>query len=177
MSSGFAAVKDNFPNIPEGDIGALLMRSGLIMAEKAPSTMGTLMATALMRSGKAVQGKSELYLEDLIVVAKAMVSGIMERGKAKIGDKTILESLVPAAESLESSYSAGKSLVDAIHSAAEAAEEGMKQTIHMQSRLGRAGRYLEKSIGHQDAGATVGALFLKAFSNYMNQHRDVGERS
>lgn len=168
MSSGFSAVKDNFPNIPGVDIGVLLMKSGLVMSEKAPSTMGTLMATALMRGGKAVQGKSELTVEDFLTLIKAMVNGIMERGKASVGDKTILDSIVPAAEAIETAHREGKSLADAVNAAYAAAEQGMKKTIDMQSRVGRAGRYLEQSIGHQDAGATVGALFFKSFVNYVN---------
>jgi dihydroxyacetone kinase-like protein len=168
MSKGFRAIAENLPNIPDKDIGAVLMKSALVMGETVASTMGTLMASALIRGGKVSQGKTELTTEDLLLVFKAMVQGIMDRGKAKVGDKTILDSLVPATEGMEAAHKEGKTLKQAIHAAYEAAENGAKSTIEMQSRQGRAGRYLERSIGHQDPGATVGALFLKGFSNYMN---------
>ncbi|MFC3885605.1 dihydroxyacetone kinase subunit DhaL [Bacillus songklensis] len=168
MSKGFRAVTENLPNINEENIGVLLMRSALVMGETVASTMGTLMASGLIRGGKFSQGKSELNLEDLLIVIKAMVKGIMDRGKAKVGDKTILDALVPAVEAMEKAHEEGKTIREALHSAYEAAEKGVQQTINMQSRLGRAGRYLERSIGHQDPGATVGALFFKGFVNYVD---------
>lgn len=168
MSKGFRAIIENLPNIPEENIGVVLMRSALVMGETVASTMGTLMASALIRGGKVSQGKTEVNVEDLLVVTKAMVEGLMERGKAKLGDKTILDSFVPAVEAIEEAHKQGKSMKEAIKCAYEAAEQGAKRTIEMQSRLGRAGRYLERSIGHQDPGATVGALFFKGFSNYID---------
>lgn len=88
--------------------------------------------------------------------------------KAKVGDKTILDSLVPAMEAIEAAHKAGKSLKETINDAYEVAQQGAVRTIEMQSRHGRTGRYLERSIGHQDPGATVGALFFKGFADYMN---------
>ncbi|MFM1651039.1 dihydroxyacetone kinase subunit DhaL [Brevibacillus sp. B_LB10_24] len=168
MSKGFRAVTENLPNIPDENIGIVLMRSALVMGETVASTMGTLMASALIRGGKVMQGKTELHVEDLYTMTSAMVQAFMERGKAKVGDKTILDSVVPAMDALEAAHQAGKPLKEAINDAYAAAEDGAKRTIGMQSRHGRAGRYLERSIGHQDPGATVGALFFKGFANYVN---------
>jgi dihydroxyacetone kinase-like protein len=168
MSKGFKAVIDNLPNTTNENIGVLLMNSAVVMGETVASTMGTLMASALIRGGKVTQGKSELTVEDLLTMTTAMVHALMERGKAKLGDKTILDSLIPAMEAIEEAHKKGKSLKEAINDAYEAAENGAKRTIDLQSRHGRAGRYLERSIGLQDPGATVGALFFKGFSNYIN---------
>lgn len=104
MSKGFRAVREELPNITEKDIGLIMIKSAGVMGEKAPSTSGTLMASALLRAGKVSKGKSELTLEDLVELYKAMVTGIMERGKAKLGDKTILDSFIPAVEALELAY-------------------------------------------------------------------------
>lgn len=169
MSSGFRSIKENVPLIIEQDIGTILIRSGFIIAEKAPSTMGTLMASALTRGGKAAQGKNELSVEELPIIFQAMVTGIAERGKAKPGDKTILDSFTPAVLALQTSSLEKKTLAEAFRAAYEAAENGAKGTIQMQSLQGRAGRYLERSIGHQDPGATVGALFFKGFADYLNK--------
>jgi dihydroxyacetone kinase-like protein len=168
MSKGFKAVIENLPNVPDDNIGVLLMNSAIVMGEAVASTIGTLMASALIRGGKVTQGKSELTIEDLLAMIKAMVRALMERGKAKAGDKTILDSMIPAMEAIEVARKEGKSLKETINNAFTAAENGAKLTIEMQSRHGRAGRYLERSIGLQDPGATVGALFFKGFSNYMN---------
>jgi dihydroxyacetone kinase-like protein len=171
MSKGFKAVIENLPNVPDDNIGVLLMNSAIVMGEAVASTIGTLMASALIRGGKVTQGKSELTIEDLLTMIKAMVRALVERGKAKAGDKTILDSMIPAMEAIEVAHKEGKSLKETINNAFAAAENGAKLTIEMQSRHGRAGRYLERSIGHQDPGATVGALFFKGFSNYINVNK------
>ncbi|WP_055747590.1 dihydroxyacetone kinase subunit DhaL [Brevibacillus choshinensis] len=165
MSNGLRAVNDHLRASTQNDIGKALMSSALEMGEAVASTMGTLMSSALFRAGKAIQGKTELSSSEVIVLFQAMVQGLKERGKANVGDKTILDSLVPAVEAMEAALNEGKSLGQIMLAATEAAEKGAKQTIEMQSRHGRAGRYLERSIGHQDPGATVGALFVKGFSD------------
>lgn len=169
MSKGFKEVVANFPNLEEEDIGGLLVKSSLVMGEAVASTMGTLISTALLRGGKAVTGKQQLSGDDLILMFEAMVKGIADRGKAKVGDKTILDALAPAAEAMASARQEQASLREMFNKAYEAADNGVKQTVSMQSKHGRAGRYLERSIGLQDPGATVGALIVKGFAEYMNQ--------
>lgn len=168
MSKGFKAVTENLPNASPDNIGVLLMNSAVVMGETVASTMGTLMASALIRGGKVTQGKSELTVEDLHKMTAAMVEALMERGKAKVGDKTVLDAFVPAVEAIETARNEGKSLKETIAQAYQAADDGAKRTIEMQSRHGRAGRYLERSIGLQDPGATVGALFFKGFYNFIH---------
>ncbi|KIL36059.1 dihydroxyacetone kinase [Cohnella kolymensis] len=168
MSKGFKAVIQNLPQTPDDNIGVMLMNSAVVMGETVASTMGTLMATALIRGGKVTQGKTELSVEDLLNMITAMVQALMDRGKAKAGDKTVLDSFIPAMDAVEEALNQGKTMKEALNDAFAAAENGAKRTIDMQSRHGRAGRYLERSIGLQDPGATVGALFFKGFCNYIN---------
>ncbi|MBU5442284.1 dihydroxyacetone kinase subunit DhaL [Paenibacillus sp. MSJ-34] len=168
MSKGFRHVIEGFADRPSGDIGSILMESGAIMGEKAASTMGTLMASALFRAGQALRGKNEVTAEDLELWFQAMSEGIMNRGKAKVGDKTILDAIVPATEAFRRASANGSSLAEAVEAASAAAEQGMERTIGMESQHGRAGRYLEKSIGHRDPGATVGALFFRGFADYVS---------
>jgi dihydroxyacetone kinase-like protein len=167
MSKGFKAVIVNIPNLSEEDIGGLFMKSALVMGEAVASTMGTLFSTALLRGGKALAGKKELQGDDLIRFFEAMVEGITARGKGKVGDKTILDSLAPAIEAMALANKENVSLLELMNKAYEAAEKGVQNTISMQSKHGRAARYLERSIGLQDPGATVGALFIKGFANYL----------
>jgi dihydroxyacetone kinase-like protein len=165
MSKGFQAVNENLPNLTDENIGALLMKSSLVMGEAAASTMGTLVSSALLKGGKALAGKTEVGTEDFSLLLDAMIEGITARGKAKVGDKTILDSLVPASEAVKQAIADNKSLRETLAAAFTAAEQGAHSTIQMQSRHGRAARYLERSIGIQDPGAAVGALMLKAFAD------------
>ncbi|MFD0676760.1 MULTISPECIES: dihydroxyacetone kinase subunit DhaL [unclassified Paenibacillus] len=167
MSKGFKAIVSNIPAIADEDISGLFIKSALVMGETVASTMGTLFSTALLRGGKALSGKTELSGEDLILFIEAMIKGISDRGKAQMGDKTILDALVPAAEAMSLANREQASLKEIICKGYEAAEGGVTKTIAMQSKHGRAGRYMERSIGLQDPGATVGALFLKGFVNYL----------
>lgn len=169
MSRGFQSVKDYMADEEFAEVGSLLFRSGMRFAESAPSTMGTLLASGLIKAGKASKGKKELNLQDFYEVLKEIEVGIMERGNAKVGDKTILDSLSPATASLEYSINNNVAMNEAFENAYKAAVKGMNDTVNMQSKHGRAGRYLEKSIGKIDPGATVGALFYKGIHEYVNK--------
>ncbi|MGE5701541.1 MAG: dihydroxyacetone kinase subunit DhaL [Clostridia bacterium] len=165
MDKGFRAVVESLETFDEADMGALLLLAAKTMGEKAASTMGTLMTTALLRAGKAVQGKQELEPAEALEMLQAMVKGLTDRGKAQVGDKTILDAFVPAVNAFAQSLSHSRPLAECLQASADAAHEGMKRTVEMQSRHGRAARYLEKSVGHQDPGATVGALFFRGFAD------------
>jgi phosphoenolpyruvate---glycerone phosphotransferase subunit DhaL len=166
MSSGFAKVAETLQSSNEADVGKMFVQAGLAMAKAVPSTMGTLLASGFMRGGKAVAGKVELALADFLLFMEGFDEGIMARGKAKPGDKTILDSLDPAVLSLRESLRSGSSLSGGLCSAFKAATKGVEDTRGMLSKHGRAAYYQEKSLGHQDPGATVGMLFLKGFADY-----------
>lgn len=168
MAKGFSAVHQQLVEYDGNDIGDMLIKGGFVMAEKAASTMGTLMASALMEGGKTIKGYFELDLDGVYHMLKGMVRGLKKRGKAEIGDKTILDALIPAVQAIEIERTKGSSLCEAISEAYQAADAGMKKTVNMQSRHGRAARYLEQSIGKQDPGATVGALLIKGFDVYLS---------
>jgi dihydroxyacetone kinase-like protein len=163
MSKGFKAIVSNLPNLADQDIGGIFVQCALLMGETVASTIGTLISAGLLHAGKALSGKNELSKEDLILLFEAMIKGISGRGKAKVGEKTILDSLGPAAQAMALANSQQVSLKEMMNRALEAAENGVKETISMQSKHGRASRYLERSIGLQDPGATVGALMIKGF--------------
>jgi dihydroxyacetone kinase-like protein len=151
----------------EADPGKVFTKAGMAMAKAAPSTMGTLMGTGFMRGGKAVKEKTELTLGDMAVFWRAFVEGLEERGKARPGDKTIIDSLDPAAEALEKAAAAGKSLLDGFQDALAAAEAGMERTKTMAAQFGRMAYNQEKSKTLVDPGSVVGALLIKTFADYM----------
>jgi dihydroxyacetone kinase-like protein len=169
MSKGFAALDEAFESLEETDVGKLLSRAGMTLARAVPSTMGTLLATGLMKGGKAITGKTEILLSDFAVFLREFVTGMMARGKAKLGDKTILDSLHPAAEALERASEEGQPLAAGLSKAYQAAVQGVENTKNMISQHGKAACFQEKTLGKKDPGATVGMLFVKGFRDYLSQ--------
>ena len=164
MAALFKAADEFAKEYTDEDVGAFLMKSGMLMAKAAPSTMGTLMATGFMRGGKALKGKTTVELADMVAFWRSFTDGIAERGKSKVGEKTILDSLDPATTKLEESTG---SLKEAFESAKEAALQGVEATKDMVAQHGRAAYYQEKSRTAQDPGATVGALVVAVFADYV----------
>ena len=161
MSKAFTAVYDELRDTTETDIGKILMKAGMLMAKAAPSTMGTLMGTGFMRGGKAVSGTDEISTTDLAEFFQAFVTGIMERGKAKPGEKTIIDSLKPAADTLLELK--GKDVAKALQEALRSSENGLESTKNMVAQHGRIAYYKEQSKGQKDPGATAGVILIKGF--------------
>jgi dihydroxyacetone kinase-like protein len=162
MSKAFTAAHDELVDTEETDIGKILMKAGMVMAKAAPSTMGTLMGTGFMRGGKAIAGKSEISAADLADFFQAFVAGIMERGKAKPGEKTIIDSLKPAADTL--THSKTQDIQEAMQEAIVSAQRGLESTKDMIAKHGRIAYYKEQSKGQEDPGATAGVILMKGFA-------------
>jgi dihydroxyacetone kinase-like protein len=162
MSKAFTAAHDELVDTEETDIGKILMKAGMVMAKAAPSTIGTLMGTGFMRGGKAIAGKSEISAADLADFFQAFVAGIMERGKAKPGEKTIIDSLKPAADTL--AHSKAQDIQEAMQEAIVSAQRGLESTKDMIAKHGRIAYYKEQSKGQEDPGATAGVILMKGFA-------------
>ena len=154
--------------VGDGDLG-LTMSDGFkaaydAMANKVPSTMGSLMATGLKQAGKDLKGKETLEDADVVQIFASYEAGVAKLGEAKVGDKTFLDGLHPAVESLQASLAAGESLADMAGKAADAAEEGFKATTTMLAVHGRAATRGEASRSLEDPGAKVASLIMQAFA-------------
>lgn len=169
MSAIFHAAEQTAAEYSDTDIGALFMKAGMVMAKTAPSTMGTLVATGFMRGGKATKGQEALALSDIARFWQAFVEGISERGKAKAGDKTILDALFPAVETLNDSLNQKGSLTEAIDAAKQSARQGMEATKTMIAQHGRAAYFQEQSRDKVDPGAVLGSLLIDTFADYINR--------
>ena len=169
MVAVFTAADKTAADYSDADIGGFFMQAGMAMAKAAPSTMGTLMATGFMRGGKALKGIEEMELSHLTRFWEAFVKGIMERGKAKPGEKTIIDALHPASLALEKALHADASLKQALQDAKIAAQAGMEHTKTMVAQHGRAAYYQEKSRKVQDPGAALGSLVINTFSDYISR--------
>ncbi len=147
---------------PLSDLGKFLAGAGMETNRAGSSTMGTLLATALMRSGKEVMGKSNLTTFDLIQMFRAAENGVKERGKANLGDKTFLDSFSPACEAFTTSIDSGDSIVDAGTKALAAAKKGLDSVTPLRSRIGRASWVGERTEGKTDPGCAAFIVILKA---------------
>lgn len=165
MSKGFGAANKAIGGLDETDIGQLLAKAGMAIAQAAPSTMGTLVGTGFMKAGKALEGKTEAALNDFAQAMNHFVDGIMQRGKAKPGEKTIVDSLHPAVQVLQKAASEKKSMKEALKLAFNASVEGLENTKNMIPQHGKQVAHREKSKGMEDPGATVGMLVVKSFAD------------
>jgi len=168
VDRGFQGVRDGLQE-HANDIGRILFKAGMDFSNSAGSTMGALLGTAFMRAGKQVQGQREISLADVVRMVKAAEDGIKEKGKAQPGDKTMLDALAPAREALEQAALAGTDLAEAMKQAASAAEKGVQSTINMQASFGRARWLGERTIGHQDPGATLVFLIARSLAGTLER--------
>lgn len=141
------------------DIGELLNKLAFSVISFGGAAMGPLYGTALLRASKVAKGKTNLNYQNLKAIIKAMEEGIKYRGKVKVGDKTMLDTIHPAVEA----FSKTDNLEKAITLSIKAAEEGMKSTKNMKAKVGRASRLGERSVGHIDPGAASMYFIIKEF--------------
>jgi dihydroxyacetone kinase-like protein len=165
MNKGFEAAYGAVQANNGQPIGKLFQMAGLAFAKAAPSTMGTLVATGLMRGGKSILESEKMGVPELRSFWQAFHDGIAERGKAKPGDKTVLDVLGPLAKSLQDCPD-DVTLAAALQKANQAAADGLEATMSMIAQHGKAAVFPDKSIGLQDAGATVGFLIIQGMHNY-----------
>jgi phosphoenolpyruvate---glycerone phosphotransferase subunit DhaL len=162
MDRGFAAVLAKLPSVAEADVGMILKTVGTTLVSTVGGASGPLYGTAFLRAGTTLAGKHELAPSDVVLGLGAALEGIMARGHAQRGEKTMVDALGPAYDALKATIEAGRPLNEALRAAAEAADQGVQATIPMLATKGRASYLGERSIGHQDPGATSSALFVHA---------------
>lgn len=166
MSRGFQSVMEKI-NPEDEDVGAVLKKTGMTLLSTVGGASGPLYGTAYMEAGKVVAGKTEVSAEDFGAMLNAAIEGIQKRGKAVKGEKTMLDSLLPAYEKYQEKVAGGASLVEALEEAVKAAEEGVEFTKTIRATKGRASYLGDRSIGHQDPGATSATLTLKTILEYL----------
>jgi len=162
MDRGMRAAVERLEATDGDDIGALLKAVGMALVSKVGGAAGPLYGTLFLQMGTATAGRSELDLAGWAGALEAGVKGVQARGKAEPEDKTMIDALLPALEALRAAESDGAELGDALARSAAAAEEGMKATIPLEARRGRASYLGPRSVGHQDPGATSSHLLLAA---------------
>ena len=170
ITRGMSAVIEGLDDLKGTPVSNQLARSGMTFNRAAASTFGILFASAMMRGGAVVKDREDVGSADVVPIARAAMQGLMDRGKAKLGDKTMLDALAPAIEAFDKVQQAGKSLADATDAAVAACELATEATIEMQSKVSRAGWLGERSIGVQDPGATAVLFMLRAAQSWVHSN-------
>jgi dihydroxyacetone kinase phosphoprotein-dependent L subunit len=166
MAQGWSAAAQAVDDLAAGtDIAQQCQTAAKAFLGAVGASAGPLYATALMRGGKAAAGKTALDGRGLAAVLEAAAGGIRERGKAAVGDKTMLDAWDPAARAAREAADAGHGPAAVAASAAGAAEDGLHGTESMVAQKGRASRLAERSAGHLDPGAASAALALRTLAD------------
>ena len=164
MARGFAAVEGKLPELKEKDCGFILKTMGMTMVSVIGGSSGPLYGTAFMKAGMSVNGKDKITEEDFVKCFDAAIDGVMMRGKAVKGEKTMLDSMIPARDAIKKSLSEGSSFKSALSAGVDAAREGVEYTKTIIATKGRAAYLGDRSLGHQDPGATSFAVLLEVIA-------------
>ena len=154
MDRGFTMVLEKLPTVADKDIGTILKTVGMTLVSTVGGASGPLYGTAFIRAGMALADRYELTPAEVVVALEAALEGIMTRGKAQRGEKTMVDAIGPGIDVLKEAQASGEEFVSAMRRSVAAVEAGMKATIPMLATKGRASYLGQRSIGHQDPGAT-----------------------
>lgn len=179
LRNGFEVVVADYDTFDRSSVGSILKKIGIVVSGKVGGVSGPIWGTAFLRAGAAGGDKTELAPEDVIEMLRAATTGIMARGGASLGEKTLLDALVPATDSLEASIGdpamQGDHGVAAIQRAADVAVQAAEDTKSMLAMRGRAAYTGERSIGSVDAGATAIGVILQAIAAAWRDKYGTGE--
>ena len=181
LRNGFEVVVSDYDTFDRGSVGAVLKKVGFVLSGKVGGVSGPIWGTAFLRASQAAGEKTELTSADVIAILRAAVAGIMHRGGASLGDKTLLDALVPAIDALEAGLARPEAAQDhgsaALQEAADVAVRAAEATKPMLAMRGRAAYTGERSIGSVDAGATAVGVILQSVSaawRERNAQRETG---
>jgi dihydroxyacetone kinase-like protein len=161
LHRGFAAVMEKLPSFAGKDVGTILKTTGLTLVSTVGGASGPLYGTGFMRAGMVLVNHHEIDRDAFVEAWSAALEGIQARGRAQRGEKTMVDAIAPAVDVLRQAGADGDDLLTALRAAVAAAQEGMLATIPMQATKGRASYLGERSVGHQDPGATSAHLMLR----------------
>ncbi|MBR6712314.1 MAG: dihydroxyacetone kinase subunit L [Selenomonadaceae bacterium] len=161
LARGFKAVDEKLPTFADKDIGAILKGVGTALVSTVGGASGPLYGTAFMKAGNVCKGKMEITEADFVAALDAAINGVKMRGKAVEGEKTMLDALCPAYKAIKVGIDGGKNLIDALADGVDAAAKGVEYTKTIIATKGRASYLKERSLGHQDPGATSSLYMLQ----------------
>lgn len=161
MARGFAEVEKELPALEGKDIGGILQKTGMILLSKVGGSAGPLYGSAFMKAGMGLTGRTEVSLEDFLKAMDTAVEAVMHRGKSTAGEKTMLDAMIPARDAMKAAFDAGSSAQTVLAEGVQAAWQGAEHTKDLVATKGRASYVGERSLGHQDPGATSFSYLLE----------------
>jgi dihydroxyacetone kinase-like protein len=165
MARGFELVLQGWDDFDRTDIGTFLKKVAVVITSRIGGTSGPIWGTAFLRAGAAAGATDRLSPDQVVAMLRAAIAGIMARGKSDVGDKTLLDALVPAVDAVEAAVLEGGTAASALRAAAATARERAEATRSMIAKRGRAAYTGERSIGTLDAGAVAVAVMLEALAD------------
>lgn len=168
MSKGFKAVVEKLKDDDGSDVAGILKKAGMALVSNVGGASGPLYGTAFMKASAAVSGKAEIDINDFVKILEEALEGIKMRGKGQVGEKTMIDAIEPALNATREGIEKGLETKEVLRLAKEAAYEGVEYTKEIIAKKGRASYLGERSIGHQDAGATSSAIIIETIYEEIN---------
>lgn len=175
MQRGFQTFVVAVTRATPGSPGAAVKLLATTLISTVGGAAGPLYGTACLRAATSLGDAAELTPETTVAALRAALGGVVARGKANVGDKTMVDALTPAVDAAERALGGGADVAGVLAAAADAAEQGADSTVPMVARKGRASYLGERSAGHLDPGARSTSLLLRAFANSAARHRSTAE--
>ncbi|HTP17112.1 MAG TPA: dihydroxyacetone kinase subunit DhaL [Streptosporangiaceae bacterium] len=164
MARGFELVLQDWDSFDRADIGTFLKKIAVVITSRIGGTSGPIWGTAFLRAGATAGAAAALEPAQVVAMLRAAVEGIKMRGRSGLGDKTLLDALVPAVDTIEKHVSLGDDAATTVRAAAVTARDRAEATRAMQAMRGRASYTAERSIGTLDAGAVAVAVMFEALA-------------
>ena len=164
LARGFGKLTDDWDQLEYDDVGALLKRTAMVLTSRVGGASGPIWGTAFLRAGVVLSGNPSPSGADVVAALRASIEGVKQRGGSDVGDKTLLDALVPAVDALEQQLLAGEPAAQALQVAAVTAREAAEATKPMLAQRGRAAYAGERSRDSVDAGAIAIAVIFEAVS-------------
>jgi len=165
LARGFEIVLNDWDTYDRADIGTFLKKIAVVITSRIGGTSGPIWGTAFLRAGTKAAGKTELTGDDVVVMLRAAAEGIMARGKASLGEKTLLDALIPATDTIEAAVGRGETPAEIARAAATTTREAAEATKLLEAKRGRASYTGDRSIGSVDAGAMALAIISERIAD------------
>lgn len=164
MARGFSEVEKKIDSLQDKDIGAILKGVGMTLVSTVGGASGPLYGTAFMKAGMTIGAKNEIDMAEFLAAFGAAIEGIKVRGRSVVGEKTMLDAMVPAYEAMQAAAETGESVKAVLDRGVAAARSGVEHTKELVATKGRASYLGERSVGHQDPGATSFTAMLEVIA-------------
>lgn len=164
LARGFAAVEEKLPALADKDIGTILKTVGMTLVSTVGGASGPLYGSAYMKAGAAMAGKSTMDMQDFLIIMKAAIEAVEQRGHAAVEEATMLDAMIPSLKAMEEAAAQGFDKKAVLESGVKAAWAGAEHTKDLVATKGRASYVGERGLGHQDPGATSYSYMLETIA-------------